>query len=263
MTNRKNTISNIKASYTETKRMNDIEGHLWLYLILRRPSFYLTWIFLKMGISANQTTFLSAIVGLIGCVFLGFGDYWIKIGGVVLMNFCFILDCVDGNIARYRKLFSPFGEFIDALVGYVITAFLFMSLGVGVFFDPDSSVLLRHAEISPLFDREVFLFAGFWSSLMYVLTRIISLRHKTLFISAPKVDSTKVAASSRYPKIILIFVRNIFGTSGLFMPLFIFAVIFRFLGLLVLLYAVVNTIGLILIIIRTTMQSFRALKKEN
>ena len=263
MTARKIDIKDIIATYSKDKMVFERRNKAWFYYTGRLPSFYLTWIFLRLNISANQATYISLIVGLASCIFLALGSYMLKLAGALMVNLGFVLDCVDGNIARYRKSFSPFGEFIDALVGYIVTAFLFMSIGVGAFIDPGSSALLRHAEIFPLFSKDVFLFAGFWSSLSYVLVRLGSLRYKTIFTSVPNDDNTKVIASNRFHRIISIISRNMFGTSGFFMPLLLFAIVFRLLGLLVLLYAVVNTSGLILIIIKATAQSFRTLKKEN
>ncbi len=73
-----------------------------------------------------------------------------------------------------------------------------------------------------------------------------------MFAHSQNNDSANVVTPNRFLRITLVVVRNIFGPSGLFMPLLLFALVFRFLGLVVLLYAVVNTIGLILIITRTS-----------
>ncbi len=250
-------IKDIRATLSKDKMLSERRDKTWFYYTGRLPSFYLTWIFLHLNISANQATYISLIVGLAGCAFLALGSYTGKLVGALMINLGFALDCVDGNIARYRKSFTHYGEFIDALVGYIVAAFLFMSLGVGAFVDPESSLLLGRAEIFPIFKRDVFLFAGFWSSLSYILTRLSSLRYKTMFAHSQNDDGANVVTSNRFLRITLVVIRNIFGPSGLFMPLLLFALVFKFLGLVVLLYAAVNIIGLILIIIKTTMRAFR------
>jgi len=251
-------IKDIRGTHSKDKMVSERRDKAWFYYTGRLPSFYLTWIFLHLNISANQTTYISLIVGLTGCAFLALGSYIVKLVGVLMINLGFVLDCVDGNIARYRKSFTRYGEFIDALVGYIVAAFLFMSLGIGAFVDPNSSVLLGGRESFPLFSKDVFLFAGFWSSLSYVLARLGSLRYKTMFTHTLNDDSANVVTLNRFLRITLVVIRNIFGPSGLFMPLLLFALVFKFLGLLVLLYALVNTIGLILIIGKTTVRAFRA-----
>jgi len=110
-----------------------------------------------------------------------------------------------------------------------------MSLGVGVFMNPNSSLLLTHPEgffIS--FNKEVFLIVGFGSSLSYVLARLISLRYKTMLISNPDNDSPENAKSSRFLQIISMILRNVLGVSGFFMPLLLLAAVFKLLDLLAL-----------------------------
>ena len=125
-------LTGIKKSYHSTKQLSD-RNDLWLYYVIRKISFYITWIFLKSGFSANQTTYIAIIVGLTGCGFMTYTDYKIKIIGTLLINFWIVLDCVDGNIARYKKESSEYGEFIDSLGGYLMNALLFLSVGIGAF----------------------------------------------------------------------------------------------------------------------------------
>ena len=67
-------LRDIRLTYTEEKREQD-KGNVWIYLVIRRLSFYVTWAFLKLGISANQATFISIVVGILGCAFLAAGGY--------------------------------------------------------------------------------------------------------------------------------------------------------------------------------------------
>jgi phosphatidylglycerophosphate synthase len=254
-------IAEIRATYPKEKMLFEKRARIWLYYTGRLPSFYVAWLFLRLNISANHATYFSLIVGLIGCMFLISSSYIVKLVGAVMINLVIVLDCVDGSIARYRKSFTRYGELIDALVGYVVTAFLFMSLGVGVFLDPDSSLLLRRVELFPFFTREIFLFAGLWSSLAYVLGRLISLRYRTIFTSVPSDNNTEIAVSSRFIGTRLI-MTNLFGLSGLFMPLLLLAIIFKLLGSLVLFYAVVNTCGLIIVTVRVIWKASRASRQK-
>lgn len=261
MTARKIDIKDIIATYPKEKMLLERWNKVWLYYAGRLPSFYLTWIFLRLNMSANQATSISVIVGLASCAFLALGSYGTKLAGAIMATLFLTLDCVDGNIARYRKSFSPFGEYVDALAGYVVTAFLYMSLGVGVFTNPNSSLLLTHPEgFFIAFNKEVFLIVGFWSSLSYVLARLISLRYKTIVTSAPNNDTSRDVPPKRIFRIISILSRNIFDPGGLFMPLLLFAAIFKFLGLLTLCYGAVNSCALIVTIAKNTWKFFRAIK---
>ncbi|MBA7506724.1 hypothetical protein ES706_05429 [subsurface metagenome] len=253
--NRKVSIKDIRATYSKEKMLSERRNKVWLYYAGRLPSFYLTWVFLRLNISANQATYICLIIGLGSCIFLALGSYTLKLAGAFLAALYLLLDCVDGNIARYRKSSSPFGKFIDASASYIISSFLFMSIGLGVVTNPTSSILLRHSQSFFIsFNKDIFLIVGFWSSLSYVLARLISLRYKTMLISNQGSDSLENTPSNRSSQVSTIMFRNIFGVSGFFMPLLLLAVVFRLFGFLALFYVVVNSIALIFIVVKTTIK---------
>lgn len=248
-------IKDIRATYSIDKMVSERRNKVWLYYAGRLPSFYLTWVFLRLNISANQATYICLVIGLGSCIFLALGSYTLKLAGALLAALYLLLDCVDGNIARCRKSFTPFGKFIDASASYIISSFLFMSIGLGVFTNTDSSFLLRNPESFFIsFNKDIFLIVGFWSALSYVLARLISLRYKTMLVSSSDNDSTKNVTSNRFFQISSIMFRNIFGVSGFFMPLLLLAAVFRLFGFLALFYAVVNSIALIFIMVKTTIK---------
>ncbi|MCJ7645568.1 CDP-alcohol phosphatidyltransferase family protein, partial [bacterium] len=111
---RKVTIKDIRATYSKDKMVSERRNKVWLYYTGRLPSFYVTWIFLRLNMSANQATYISIIIGLGSCIFLALGSYTLKLAGAFLASLYLLLDCVDGNIARSTKSSSPFGKFIDA-----------------------------------------------------------------------------------------------------------------------------------------------------
>jgi len=53
-----------------------------------------------------------------------------------------ILDCVDGNIARIRKQFSPIGDLWDAAAGYVAMSLMFLGIGICAFDRADVNSLV-------------------------------------------------------------------------------------------------------------------------
>jgi len=230
------TVDDIRAGYSEKKRKEDREIRLWIYLIIRRISFYLSWVFLKLHISANQTTYLSITVGFIGCVFLSIGSHNSTIVGAILMNCWLLLDCVDGNIARCQKSSSDYGQFIDTLGGYVVSTLLFMSVGIGAFRGKDYIIN---------WDKYIFMILGFWGSLSYILTKLISLKYKELLSHT---STIRIQQSNKMYKIIFMTLRNVYGVSGFFMPLLLLSAILNSLDLLIFFYVLVNTGALFLIV---------------
>jgi|TARA_B110000503_G_C7163386_1_gene420750 phosphatidylglycerophosphate synthase len=87
-------------------------------LYLRRISPYLTRALLMTPISANGVTWLMILTGaLIGPALLIQG--WIGIAlALFLSQLQMLIDCCDGEVARWRNTKSPMGIFLDKLGHY-------------------------------------------------------------------------------------------------------------------------------------------------
>ena len=67
---------------------------------------------------------LSLIFGLLGSVLFFIGGYELQIIASIFILIWLILDHVDGNLARYYKTQSLFGDFLDSLVCYIVFALI-------------------------------------------------------------------------------------------------------------------------------------------
>ena len=154
------TINDIRSKLPEEKRRLDRDNP-WLYFVVRPISFYPTWLFLKLGISANQTTYIGLIIGVIGCVFLGFGSHWAPIVGAVLINIGYLFDVVDGNVARYTNSCTKYGQYIDGMTTYIMVPLTFIAVGIGVFNHPDTCLnSLAHFPLGIDINRNIYLILG-------------------------------------------------------------------------------------------------------
>jgi|TARA_B100000787_G_scaffold19947_1_gene13706 hypothetical protein len=105
--------------------------NLKLSKYLYRPiSIYITYIFLKLSISANFVTLLSILITFLGSFFL-------LNGGMVNLTigfFCFwlfyLLDFCDGEIARYNNANSLTGHFFELIAHYIVNILFFLSIGI-------------------------------------------------------------------------------------------------------------------------------------
>ncbi len=88
-------------------------GHWFNSLVTRHISIYFTWLFVRLGISANATTFLMIPTGLLGVAFLVPHILWANVLGCVLLLLTVVLDCVDGEVARWTKKSSIKGFYLD------------------------------------------------------------------------------------------------------------------------------------------------------
>ena len=75
---------------------------------LNRPlSLRITPIFLYFHISPNVITTICLIIGLIGIILIGFGNYWLGVLGAILFHVRSILDGCDGEVARGLPKLTP------------------------------------------------------------------------------------------------------------------------------------------------------------
>lgn len=63
-------VSDIRRSYPSEKARSDLINHLWIYLVLRPLSFYVTPVFINLGLSANAVTGLGLFPLVGGLVFI-------------------------------------------------------------------------------------------------------------------------------------------------------------------------------------------------
>lgn len=217
-------ISELKIGYTDKKR-NSEKIDLWLYYFARPFSWPLTWLCATIGLSATAVTFISIFAVVIGAALIMFGSYTLTIVGILLFNLWIILDCVDGNIARYRKTFSQYGEFIDAVGGYFATTFLFSSLGYLSF---------------RLFNNPLYLMAGGWATISSLLSRLLYQKHKNTFTDNTTVIKPRDNSSS-FPMMVA---QNIGAASGLVLPASVIAVVLNCPQYIVIIWSGINTMML-------------------
>lgn len=69
----------------------------------------------RMGLTPNQITVFSLLLGAAAAAAFAFGTLPGRIVGAVLLQLAFTFDCVDGQLARYTKNFSAFGAWLDSM----------------------------------------------------------------------------------------------------------------------------------------------------
>lgn len=126
----KYTYKDITSSLTKKKNSR---SPLWIQLWVRKFSFPVTYLFINTGWTANMVSVLSWFVAFGAAVLLCINNFWCMLAGVVLTNFWLVLDCVDGNIARVKKVKTFMGDFYDAVAGYSPFSFTTIALGVAAY----------------------------------------------------------------------------------------------------------------------------------
>jgi hypothetical protein len=98
---------------------------------LRKFSKLFTWVAVKIGATPNQVTLVSFAIGLYSAYAFAQGTFWQIFLGAILLQLSIIIDCVDGELARYTRKFSQLGAWLDAVTDRVKEYMVFMGLAYG------------------------------------------------------------------------------------------------------------------------------------
>ncbi|HVS12063.1 MAG TPA: CDP-alcohol phosphatidyltransferase family protein [Planctomycetota bacterium] len=97
-----------------------------------RLSIYVTRFLLRLGLGPSVATGAMLALGVIGSLCTLLGGWWIA-AGLGLIAFSYVLDCVDGEMARYRGVDSYFWAGVDYVHHMLVKGLSFLCLGVGLF----------------------------------------------------------------------------------------------------------------------------------
>jgi len=93
-------------------------------------SIYITRIFLILRLKPNFVSILGFFAGIIGGYFYLYSNF---LYGSIFFYIFYIFDNVDGEIARYYKISSNFGAWLDRISVHLLYPYFFFTLGLGVF----------------------------------------------------------------------------------------------------------------------------------
>ena len=208
---------------------------MWTRYILRPVSIPVAWVFLRLGISANMVSYLSALL----CVVAGFlyssgTESWGVIGAL-LFNIFAVLDCADGNIARTTNTTGPTGGWADALGGYVAYSTVLLSLGYAAAVH-NSSFLNWNPQGS------IWVLLGGLAASANLLMRLAYQSYKNIIPGS----SSKVKKSIGFEKMLS---ENL-GVTGLLMPAIWIGLYLNILGYIAVFYTVFYTVGCVLSLIK-------------
>lgn len=112
----------------------DLDICLWRKFFARRLSAWLTWVFIRLGISANTVSVLKGITACSGAMMFLPGEPVAALAGSIMLQLSFILDACDGEVARYTGSCSlAGGEYIDKLGDALSKGLFFGAWGFALF----------------------------------------------------------------------------------------------------------------------------------
>jgi phosphatidylglycerophosphate synthase len=96
------------------ERANRPDDGFYSTFVLRRASKPVTTLALRLGLTPNQVSMLSLAVGLAAAGCFAQGGWWWLLAGALLLQASLVVDCVDGEVARFTRAFSDLGAWLDA-----------------------------------------------------------------------------------------------------------------------------------------------------
>lgn len=227
----KYTYKEIKASLTKKKNSR---SSLWIQLWVRKASFPVTYLLINTGWSANMVSLLSWFVVFAAAILLCIHNFWCMLAGVILTNFWLVLDCVDGNIARVKKVKTFMGDFYDAVAGYSPFSFTTVALGVAAY---HTSFLIPDPY------RVWLILVGAVGAVSNVYMRLVHQKYLNCFFAGKKIlgELEDITLKDTEDKKSFAYIREQIdknlGVSGIFMPWLFIALFTNTFDIMLLCYA--------------------------
>jgi phosphatidylglycerophosphate synthase len=181
-------FENAKAIYLATRKKNDQVFNVYF---MRPCAAGVVSVLESTSITPNQVTLLGlGIFILAALVLVGLPSYGGGVLGVLVIEVSYLFDCVDGMLARHKKLASKEGHlfdfFTDELKATLLVGALALRLHRGGGYGPDFQY--REAGTSTLF-----LVAGIVA--VGVIASAISL---TNFVRRPEISGRETSVEAHY-----------------------------------------------------------------
>jgi len=143
--------------------------------VTHKISIRIVKLLLHTSITPNQITLSSIVIGMTSCIMFATAIPVYFLLGALILELYYIIDAVDGQLARYKKLSSMTGGYFDYVSNYIVHPCVFFCIGLG---------LVRHSgDILPI----VFAFSA---SVSVSLISVFSECKYNVFVSAIKMASS-------------------------------------------------------------------------
>lgn len=129
---------------------------------------YISFVFIRLGFSANTITALFLIIGVTGATLVNY-----SILSYLLWRLHIILDMSDGDVARYNKSFSAYGKYWDRMNHSIINPLYCFFIGYKFF------VIFHDLEFIFLGVALMFVQFIYLNSKYYLDIDNLSIRHNT------------------------------------------------------------------------------------
>ncbi|MFF4946857.1 CDP-alcohol phosphatidyltransferase family protein [Streptomyces rubiginosohelvolus] len=101
-------------------------GRMYMREVSLRVDRYLV----NTRVTPNQVTYVMTLAGALAAPALLVPGVWGAVLGVVMVQLYLLFDCVDGELARWKKQYSLSGVYLDRVAAYLCDAAVLVGLGL-------------------------------------------------------------------------------------------------------------------------------------
>ncbi|MDR7554355.1 MAG: CDP-alcohol phosphatidyltransferase family protein [Armatimonadota bacterium] len=217
----------------------------WLWVAYRLAAFCVP-VCTRLGVRPNLVTVVASVTMLAGLGLLASGTAAGALGGALLMHVYYVLDALDGDLARATGRSSVYGTYLDDLNGHLMPPLLFAALGVHVYLAPQPPLWA----LGPDGGRTACLLLGGVAALATAQHALAEMRmREALRALAPKTSPAPVASVPPPPSGALgrreaflrhLIGRHLVGMDGTLLPALVVAALWRRLDVVLLVMAPVS-----------------------
>ena len=103
----------------------------WRDKLFVPPSIFLVWFFLNIGVSGNSVSILSGLFAILCGVLISYSDPLLILIGSFGYVIFYLLDYVDGGVARYNGKSGIGGQYVDWVMHVVVTVGITSGIFIG------------------------------------------------------------------------------------------------------------------------------------
>ncbi|MDW3709245.1 CDP-alcohol phosphatidyltransferase family protein [Enterococcus faecium] len=226
------TVKEIEMKTMSPEKKKSAKNDYFAFYVGRPLSYALTIPFLYTNITPNTVSILSIIPLIIGSFLMYIGkEKAILIVGWLMFFLWNLLDGVDGNIARYKKQFSPMGSVYDAMSGYVAMVLSFFAWGIAA--SHNGGYLHLVIDIP----ADIYVILGALSGIFVIFPRFIMHKAITTLGDANSMNSVKDKSEYGFVKLVAL---NLTSIAGFVQVIMLFAILFNLLDVFTIGYFILN-----------------------
>lgn len=133
------------------KNKNRHVGPIDARLFLRDLSLPIAYFLARKKVSTNKITLTFLLISLFSSALFVIPSFYTLLFLIIFLEIAQLLDCVDGQLARYQGVSSKFGDNLDRLAHVLIAGTFIIAFGIRLYLQTDQVMFLILGSIGGFF----------------------------------------------------------------------------------------------------------------